>query len=82
MVNVKCNSDDFTYEINIDESYKTAAHNVEAAKKRILEMIADDIDAAVNKKLDVKSSSLVDVEQMEKDHEKFLEMRRQLLHGC
>lgn len=82
MIDVKCNSDDFVYEININESYKTAAHNVEAAKKRILELIADDIDAAVNKKLDESPSFVnIDIEQMEKDHEQFLDMRRKL-NGC
>lgn len=57
MITVECDSKTYNYTFNIDGSYITAAHNIEEAKKRILEMIEDEMNAAINKKLD---SSFVD----------------------
>ena len=56
MITVECDSKTYSYTFNIDGSYITAAHNIEEAKKNVLIMIEDGIDAAINKKLD---SSLV-----------------------
>lgn len=57
MITVECNSKTYSYTFNIDGSYTTAAHSIEEAKKNILAMIEDGMDAAINKRLD---SSLVD----------------------
>ena len=57
MITVECNSKTYSYTFNINGSYTTAAHDIEEAKKRILEMIEDGMNAAINKKLD---SSFVD----------------------
>ena len=73
MITVECNSKTYSYTFNIDGSYTTAAHNIEEAKKNVLIMIEDGIDAAINKKLD-SSFVDVDIKQMKKDHEQFLEI--------
>ena len=73
MITVECDSKTYSYTFNIDNSYTTAAHSVEEAKKKILEMIEDEMNAAINKKLD-SSFVDVDIKQMEKDHEQFLEI--------
>lgn len=57
MITVECNSKTYSYIFNIDGSYTVSASCVEEAKKRILEMIEDGMNAAINKKLD---SSFVD----------------------
>lgn len=57
MITVECDSKTYNYTFNIDGSYTTAAHNIEEAKKNVLEMIEDGMNAAINKKLD---SSFVD----------------------
>lgn len=62
MITVECNSKTYSYTFNIDGSYITAAHNIEEAKKRILEMIEDEMNAAINKKLDSSSAFVIDAE--------------------
>lgn len=74
MITVECNSKIYSYTFNIDGSYTVSASCVEEAKKRILEMIEDGMNAAINKKLDSSSFVDVDIKQMEKDHEQFLEI--------
>lgn len=73
MITVECNSKTYSYTFNIDGSYTVSASCVEEAKKNILEMIEDEMNAAINKKLD-SSFVDVDIKQMEKDHEQFLEI--------
>lgn len=84
MIKVKCNSKTYNYTFDINGSYTTAAHNIEEAKKNVLEMIEDGMDAAINKKLD-ESLSLVDIDvninQLETAHEEFLRMRG-IVNGC
>lgn len=60
MITVECNSKtySYTFNIDIDGSYTVSASCVEEAKKNILEMIEDEINAAINKKLD--SSAFVE----------------------
>lgn len=57
MITVECDSKTYSYTFNIDNSYTVSAHNIEEAKKNVLIMIEDGMDAAINKKLD---SSFVD----------------------
>ena len=57
MITVECDSKTYSYTFNIDNSYTVSASCVEEAKKNILRMIEDGMDAAINKKLD---SSFVD----------------------
>ena len=57
MVTVECDSKNYNYIFSVNGRYTTAAHNIEEAKKNILVMIEDRMDAAINKRLD---SSLVD----------------------
>lgn len=57
MITVECNSKTYSYIFNIDGSYTVSASCVEEAKKNVLEMIEDGMNAAINKKLD---SSFVD----------------------
>ena len=73
MITVECNSKTYSYTFNIDDSYTVSASCVEEAKKNVLIMIEDEMDAAINKKLD-SSFVDVDIKQMEKDHEQFLEI--------
>lgn len=62
MITVECNSKTYSYTFNIDGSYTTAAHNIEEAKKNILAMIEDGMNAAINKKLDSSSAFVIDAE--------------------
>jgi hypothetical protein len=62
MITVDCNSKTYSYTFNIDGSYTTAAHSIEEAKKNILEMIEDGMNAAINEKLDSSSAFVIDME--------------------
>lgn len=68
MITVECNSKTYSYTFNIDGSYTTAAHNIEEAKKNVLRMIEDGIDAAINKKLD-SSAFVKKIDRFELDME-------------
>lgn len=57
MVEMSCDSRTYTYTFKINGSYEASADCVEKAKKRILERIEVEMNAAINKKLD---SSLVE----------------------
>ena len=82
MINVKCNSKTYSYTFDINGSYTTAAHSVEEAKKNVLRMIEDGMDAAVNKKLDESLPLVnVDIDKLETAHEEFLRMRR-IVNEC
>ena len=67
MITVECNSKTYSYTFNINGSYITAAHNIEEAKKKVLEMIEDGMNAAINKRLD--SSFVRKVDRFELDME-------------
>lgn len=62
MIEMTCNSKMYSYTLKIDGSYTASASCVEDAKKRILEMIEDGMNAAINKKLDSSSAFVIDAE--------------------
>lgn len=62
MIEMNCNSKTYSYTLKIDGSYTVSASCVEDAKKRILEMIEDGMNAAINKKLDNSSAFVIDAE--------------------
>ena len=47
MITGECNSKTYSYTFNIDGSYTVSAHNVEEAKKSVLAMIENGMDAAI-----------------------------------
>lgn len=59
MITAECNSTTYSYTFNIDDSYTVSASCVEEAKKNILVMIEDEMNAAINKKLDSSSAFVV-----------------------
>lgn len=62
MIEMTCDSKMYSYTLKIDGSYTASASCVEDAKKRILEMIEDGMNAAINKKLDNSSAFVIDAE--------------------
>lgn len=68
MITVECNSKAYSYTFNIDGSYTVSAHSIEEAKKNILAMIEDGMNAAINKKLD-SSSFVKKIDRFELDME-------------
>lgn len=62
MIEISCDSKTYSYTLKIDGSYTVSASCVEDAKKRILDMIEDGMNAAINKKLDNSSAFVIDAE--------------------
>lgn len=62
MIEMSCDSKMYSYTLKIDGSYTASASCVEDAKKKILDMIEDGMNAAINKKLDNSSAFVIDAE--------------------
>ena len=67
MVKIDCNSNEYIYKFIIENMFVTTAENIETAKKQVLAMIEEEMDAEINKKLD--SSFVRKVDRFELDME-------------